>query len=189
MARQSGSGKDGDPIIIKKYANRRLYNTQSSKYITLDFLADLTRKDVEFKVVDAKTGDDITHNVLTQIIMDEETNGHNMLPVGFLRQLIALYGGSMQAMVPEFLENSLDSFRKNQKQVQNVIENAITSGPFGDITKQNIEFVRAARDAFIPGLSGKPAEKSEGKSAKDEIANLKKQLAELQAKLDGLSTK
>jgi polyhydroxyalkanoate synthesis repressor PhaR len=189
MARQTGSGKDGDPIIIKKYANRRLYNTQSSKYITLDFLAEMTRKEVEFKVVDAKSGEDITHNVLTQIIMDEESHGQNMLPVGFLRQLIALYGGSMQSMVPEFLETSLSNFRKNQQQVQSVIESAITSGPFGDITKQNIEFVRAARDALLPSLTGIKPIKAEAEKAKDEVAELKKQLAELQAKIDRMTAK
>ncbi len=138
-SKAKGKGGKGDPIIIKKYANRRLYNTDSSKYITLDFLAELTRKDVEFQVVDAKSGDDITHNVLTQIIMDEEAGGQSMLPVGFLRQLIGLYGDSMQSMVPGFLESSMENFRKNQKQVQNVLETAITSGPFGDIAKQNIE--------------------------------------------------
>jgi polyhydroxyalkanoate synthesis repressor PhaR len=188
MARAGSKNIDG-PIIIKKYANRRLYNTQSSKYITLDFLAEMTRKEIEFKVVDAKSGDDITHNVLTQIIMDEESNGQNMLPVGFLRQLIALYGGSMQSMVPEFLETSLDNFRKNQKQVQSVIESAITSGPFGDIAKQNIEFVRAARDALMPNLSGTKPSKAEANKANDEVAELKKQLAELQAKIDRMTAK
>ena len=181
MARKSATVADGDPIIIKKYANRRLYNTQSSKYITLDFLAELTRKDVQFKVVDAKTGDDITHSVLTQIIMEEETGGQGMLPVSFLRQIIALYGDSMQGLVPQFLESSMDNFRKNQKQVQNVIETALTSGPFGHIAKQNIEMMRAARDAFIPNLGG-------GKQACDDnIDDLKRQMAELQAKIDKLS--
>lgn len=181
MARKSATVADGDPIIIKKYANRRLYNTQSSKYITLDFLAELTRKDVEFKVVDAKTGDDITHSVLTQIIMEEETGGQGMLPVSFLRQIIALYGDSMQGLVPQFLENSMNNFRKNQKQVQDVIETALTSGPFGHIAKQNIEMMRAARDAFLPTLAG-------GKNANDDnIDDLKRQMAELQAKIDKLS--
>jgi polyhydroxyalkanoate synthesis repressor PhaR len=181
MARKSATVADGDPIIIKKYANRRLYNTQSSKYITLDFLAELTRKDVEFKVVDAKTGDDITHSVLTQIIMEEETGGQGMLPVSFLRQIIALYGDSMQGLVPQFLESSMDNFRKNQKQVQDVIETALTSGPFGHIAKQNIEMMRAARDAFMPNLgSGKQA-------GDDNIDDLKRQMAELQAKIDKLS--
>jgi polyhydroxyalkanoate synthesis repressor PhaR len=184
MARTAGSGGKGDPIIIKKYANRRLYNTLSSKYITLDYLADLTRKEMEFQVLDAKSGEDITHSVLTQIIMEEESSGQNMLPVGFLRQLISLYGDSMQSMVPGFLENSLSSFRKNQQQVQSAIETAITSGPFGDIAKQNIELVKAARDALVPGLSGKtPAQKDK----EDEVAQLKQQLAELQAKMDKLN--
>jgi polyhydroxyalkanoate synthesis repressor PhaR len=182
MARKAeNSGSDG-PLIIKKYANRRLYNTQSSKYITLDYLAELTRKDVQFQVVDAKTGEDITHSVLTQIIMEEENAGHGMLPVNFLRQIISLYGDSMQGLVPQFLESSMDNFRQNQKQVQDAIETAITSGPFGHIAKQNIEMMRAARDAFVPNLSGKSAAKP-----KDDLDDLKRQMAELQEKIDRLS--
>jgi len=180
MARAASKNGDG-PVIIKKYANRRLYNTQSSKYITLDFLADLTRKEIDFKVLDAKTNEDITHGVLTQIIMEEENSGQQMLPVGFLRQLIAMYGDSMQGMVPQFLESSMDNFRKNQKQVQEVIETAITSGPFGHIAKQNIEFMRSAREALMPNLAGKKPEKAES------IDDLKKQMADLQAKIDQLS--
>jgi polyhydroxyalkanoate synthesis repressor PhaR len=184
MARSAkNAGTDG-PVIIKKYANRRLYNTQSSKYITLDFLADLTRKDIDFKVLDAKSGEDITHNVLTQIIMDEESNGQNMLPVGFLRQLIALYGDSMQSMVPAYLEHSLDSFRKKQAQVTDVIESVITAGPFGDIAKQNIELMRSAREALMPNLSTLTGKKP---VKKENIADLKKQMAELQARIDSLS--
>jgi polyhydroxyalkanoate synthesis repressor PhaR len=188
MARSASKGDASGPIIIKKYANRRLYNTQSSKYITLDYLSELTKKDVEFKVVDAKSNDDITHTVLTQIIMEEESHGQNMLPVPFLRQLISMYGDSMQALVPQFLETSMDGFRKNQRQVQDAIESAITSGPFGDIAKQNIEFVRAARDAIIPGMAGK--NKSSSKDApKDDVTELKRQMAELQAKIDKLGEK
>lgn len=181
MARPSNKGASDGTIVIKKYANRRLYNTQSSKYITLDYLAELTRKDVDFKVLDAKTNEDITHNVLTQIIMEEENNGQQMLPVGFLRQLISMYGDSMQSMVPQFLESSMDSFRKNQKQVQSAIENAITSGPFGDIAKQNIEFMKAAREAFLPKM---PGAKTKAGADADEVSELKRQIAELQAKLD-----
>ena len=183
MARAANKNSDG-PIIIKKYANRRLYNTQSSKYITLDFLADLTRKDIDFKVLDAKTNDDITHGVLTQIIMEEENSGQQMLPVGFLKQLISMYGDSMQGMVPQFLESSMDNFRKNQKQVQDVIETAITSGPFGHIAKQNIEFMRTAREALMPNLTNLTGKKS----GKDEsIDELRQQMAALQAKIDKLS--
>lgn len=183
MGRTASKNSDGT-VIIKKYANRRLYNTQSSKYITLEFLADLTRKDVDFKVIDAKTDEDITHNVLTQIIMDEESGGHQMLPVGFLRQLISLYGDSMQSMVPQYLENSMDAFRKNQRQVQDAIENVITSGPFGGIAKQNIEFVRAAREALMPNLGSVVVQKQ---PKEDSIDELKKQVATLQAKIDRLS--
>lgn len=180
MARAASRNGDG-PIIIKKYANRRLYNTHSSKYITLDFLAELTRKEIDFKVVDAKTNADITHGVLTQIIMEEENSGQQMLPVGFLKQLIAMYGDSMQGMVPQFLESSMDNFRKNQKQVQDAIETAITSGPFGHIAKQNIEFMRSAREALIPNLGGLTS----GRAAQTEsVADLKQQIADLQAKLD-----
>jgi polyhydroxyalkanoate synthesis repressor PhaR len=184
MARKAeNSGSDG-PVIIKKYANRRLYNTRSSKYITLDYLAELTRKDVEFQVLDAKSGEDITHSVLTQIIMEEENTGQGMLPVNFLRQIISLYGDSMQGLVPQFLESSMDNFRKNQKQVQDAIETAITSGPFGHIAKQNIEMMRAARDALVPNLGNLA-----GKKAKplEDLAELKRQMAELQAKIDKLS--
>jgi polyhydroxyalkanoate synthesis repressor PhaR len=181
MARKAENSGVDTPIIIKKYANRRLYNTHSSKYITLDFLAELTRKDVQFQVLDAKTGEDITHGVLTQIIMEEENTGQGMLPVNFLRQIISLYGDSMQGLVPQFLETSMDNFRKNQKQVQDAIETAITSGPFGQIAKQNIEMMRAARDAFIPNMSG-------GKKGakKDSVDDLKQQMAELQARIDKL---
>lgn len=172
------------PIIIKKYANRRLYNTDSSSYITLDFLAEMTRKDVDFNVIDAKSGDDITHNILTQIIMEEESNGETLLPTGFLKQIISMYGNSMQSMVPQFLDASMTNFRKNQKQMQEVLENVVTSGPFGDIAKQNIELVKAARDAILPNIDKKP--NKQAASYDDEVAQLKKQMAELQAKLDSL---
>jgi polyhydroxyalkanoate synthesis repressor PhaR len=112
MAKSSeGSGT----VIIKKYANRRLYNTETSSYITLDHLAAMTREGRDFKVIDAKSEEDITHNVLTQIIMEEENRGQTMLPVSFLRQLIAMYGDSMQSMVPQYLEASMDAFRRNRE--------------------------------------------------------------------------
>lgn len=179
MAR-AGKTDDG-PVIIKKYANRRLYNTQSSKYITLDFLADLTRKEIDFKVLDAKSNDDITHNVLTQIIMEEENSGQQMLPTNFLKQIIALYGNSMQGMVPQFLEASMDNFRKNQKQIQEAIEAAVTAGPFGAIAKQNIEFIRTAREALLPNISTLAGNKAEKEESVDDLKN---QMAALQAKLD-----
>ena len=180
MARTARDGTS--PIIIKKYANRRLYNTDTSAYITLDDLAKMTRDGREFQVVDAKTGEDITHNVLTQIIMDEEGRGQTMLPAGFLRQLISMYGDSMQAMVPQYLEASMEAFRRNQEQFREALEGAITSGPFAEIAKRNLAMFDAAASAFRP----KPAAKKNDPKD-DEIAALKAQMAELQAKIDKLS--
>ena len=181
---KSKTTDESEPVVIKKYANRRLYNTETSSYITLELLSQMTREGREFVVVDAKTDEDITHNVLTQIIMEEENGGQGMLPVNFLRQIIALYGDSMQGLVPQFLENSMNNFRKNQKQVQDVIENALTSGPFGHIAKQNIEMMKAAREAFVPSLGGLAAKKEK---TGENLDDLKKQMAELQAKIDKLS--
>ena len=106
--------KPSAKVTIKKYANRRLYDTESSTYITLDRLAAMVREGREFEVVDAKTGEDLTRAVLTQIIVDEESRGTTMLPVNFLRQLIGLYGNSMQGMVPQYLEAAMDAFKHNQ---------------------------------------------------------------------------
>ena len=117
-------------VIIKKYANRRLYNTESSTYITLEHLAAMTRAGRDFKVVDAKSDEDITHNVLTQIIMEEESRGQTMLPVSFLRQLIAMYGDSMQVLVPGYLEASIEGFRRNQAQFKSAVEGAFAHSPF-----------------------------------------------------------
>lgn len=177
MAKTANDGSS--PVIIKKYANRRLYNTDTSAYITLDDLAKMTRDGREFQVLDAKSNEDITHNVLTQIIMDEEGRGQTMLPAGFLRQLISMYGDSMQAMVPGYLEASMDAFRKNHNKFREALEGAITSGPFAEIAKRNIEMFEAATSAFRPKAGA-------GDKKDDEIAALKAQLAELQAKVDRL---
>jgi polyhydroxyalkanoate synthesis repressor PhaR len=174
-----GSGTVESPVIIKKYANRRLYNTETSAYITLDNLAEMTRAGREFKVVDAKTDEDITHNVLTQIIMDEESRGQTMLPSGFLRHLISLYGNSMQSMVPGYLEASMDSFRRNQEQFRSALEGALTGGPLAEIAKQNMAMFEAATSAF------RPSAKADAKDT--EIADLKAQMAALQAKIDKIA--
>jgi polyhydroxyalkanoate synthesis repressor PhaR len=180
---------NGGPVIIKKYANRRLYNTETSSYITLEHLAAMTREGRDFKVVDAKSEDDITHNVLTQIIMEEEARGQTMLPVNFLRQLIALYGDSMQAMVPGYLEASMESFRRNQAQFKSAVEGAFAHSPFAEIAKRNMAMFEAATSAFspkpgaAPGAAPVPAVNG---SKDDEIAVLKSQLAELQAKVEKL---
>jgi polyhydroxyalkanoate synthesis repressor PhaR len=182
-----GSG----PVIIKKYANRRLYNTETSSYITLEHLAAMTREGRDFKVVDAKTEEDITHNVLTQIIMEEESRGgQSMLPVNFLRQVISLYGDSMQAMVPGYLEASMDSFRRNQDQFKAAVEGAFAKTPFADLAKRNMAFYEAATAAFKPGAAGvgaasAPAAEPEAKT--DDVAALKAELAALQDKIEKLA--
>lgn len=165
-------------VIIKKYANRRLYNTESSTYITLEHLAAMTRAGRDFKVVDAKSDEDITHNVLTQIIMEEESRGQTMLPVSFLRQLIAMYGDSMQALVPGYLEASMEGFRRNQAQFKSAVEGAFAHSPFAELAKRNMEMFEAATSAFNP----RKAEKTKD----EEIAELKQQLAALQAKIEKL---
>lgn len=186
---------NGGPVIIKKYANRRLYNTETSSYITLEHLAAMTREGRDFKVVDAKSEDDITHNVLTQIIMEEEARGQTMLPVNFLRQLIALYGDSMQAMVPGYLEASMESFRRNQAQFKSAVEGAFAHSPFAEIAKRNMAMFEAATSAFStkggaqggPGAVATPANVAVASGSKDdEIAILRNQLAELQAKVEKL---
>jgi polyhydroxyalkanoate synthesis repressor PhaR len=185
MAKSTTQGENGEqtPVIIKKYANRRLYNTETSSYITLEHLAKLTREGREFKVLDAKTDEDITHSVLTQIIMDEESRGESMLPAGFLRQLISMYGDSMQSMVPQYLEASMDAFRRNQAQFHETMKGAFERGPFAEIAKRNMAMFEAATSAFVPGV-GKTAS-----SAKDdEISALKAQLADLQSKVEKLGS-
>lgn len=196
----------GDPITIKKYANRRLYNTQTSSYITLDFLAEMTRNDQDFVVVDAKTGEDITHNVLTQIIVDEESSGKQMLPVKFLRQLISMYGNSMQSLMPSYLEASMDNFRKNQKQFQEAVEGALNKNPLGQMAVKNQkQFQEAVENALkaspLAGVFEKALSLGQSDSAeaddvaqaddseKDaEIMALKQQLADIQSKIDKLDS-
>jgi polyhydroxyalkanoate synthesis repressor PhaR len=178
-----------EPIIIKKYANRRLYNTGSSSYITLDHLAQMTRDGRDFKVLDARTGEDITHSVLTQIIMDEETRGQTMLPVSFLRQLISMYGDSMQSMVPHYLEASMEAFRHNQLQFREAMTGAFGAGPFGEIAKRNFAMFEAAAQAMTGGAKGAgaaPADAEPAPARGDDLAQLKEQMAALQAKLDKL---
>ncbi|MFN3371263.1 MAG: polyhydroxyalkanoate synthesis repressor PhaR [Sphingomonadaceae bacterium] len=178
------------PIIIKKYANRRLYDTESSSYITLDHLSQMTRAGREFKVVDARTGDDITHSVLTQIIVEEETRGTTLLPVSFLRQLIALYGDQMQAMVPHYLEASMEAFRRNQEQVRQTMMGMMGGGsnPFEALARQNMAMMKAAADMWAgAGQMPRPAAPPADSSTAEDVKALKEQLAALQEKIDRLA--
>lgn len=175
----------GETVVIKKYANRRLYNTKSSSYITLDHLAKMTRDGVDFKVLDAKSGTDITHQILTQIIMEEESaRGEQMLPVNFLRQLISLYGNSMQGLVPHYLEASMDQFRANQVKLREAFESSLGANPLAKLAQQNLAMFKAAASAFVPGLAEDT--KPEAPQQDDELAALRRQMAEMQARLDKL---
>ena len=188
MANQA---KDGDTVIIKKYANRRLYNTRTSSYITLDHLAQMVKENVEFKVIDAKTGADLTHSILTQIIMEEEATGEQMLPTNFLRQLIAMYGNSMQALLPGYLEASMEHFRENQNKLRKAIEDSIGANPLAQIAQRNMEMFKAAAAAFVPGATAaatapRPEGDKPAASETGELSELRKQMAEMQKKLDQL---
>lgn len=172
-------------VIVKKYANRRLYNTETSSYITLDHLAGMIRAGRDFKVVDAKSDEDITHNVLTQIIMEEESRGETMLPVNFLRQLISMYGDSMQAVVPGYLEASMDSFRRNQEQFKSAVEGAFANTPFADMAKRNLAMFEAATQGFQAAAPA-PTPTAPAASKDAEMAALKAELAALKDKIEKL---
>jgi len=172
MAKSSGK------VTIKKYANRRLYDTESSSYITLDTLAQMVREGREFEVVDAKSGEDITRQVLTQIIVEEEARGATtMLPVNFLKQIIGLYGNSMQTMVPQYLEAAMDAFQRNQS----AMRDALGTNVLADIAKRNMAMFGDAGRAF----TGKPAGKTDERDP--EVEELRAELAELKAKIDRLA--
>ena len=172
--------KTGAKVTIKKYANRRLYDTESSTYITLDRLAAMIREGRDFEVVDAKTGDDITHQVLTQIIVEEEARGGTMLPVNFLRQLIGLYGGSMQSAVPQYLEAAMDAFSKNQEAMRDAFGGKV----FADLAKRNMAMFEEAGRAFTGSAAAKKPEK---KDTASEVEKLRAELAALQEKVDKLA--
>lgn len=177
---------DVPPVVVKKYANRRLYNTESSSYITLDNLAEMVRKGRDFVVYDAKSGDDITRSVLTQIIVEEEGKGQNLLPTAFLRQLIGLYGGSMQGLVPTYLEQAMSAFAEQQEQVRDSVQKTMGSMtglyPFGnleEVSRQNVAMMERAMTMFSPfPRQGKLDDK-----APDEVTALRAEVERLRREL------
>ncbi|MES2001469.1 MAG: polyhydroxyalkanoate synthesis repressor PhaR [Pseudomonadota bacterium] len=175
--------KSSDKVTIKKYANRRLYDTESSAYITLDRLAQMVRDGREFEVVDAKSGDDITRHVLTQIIVDEEARGSTMLPLNFLKQIIGLYGNSMQNFVPQYLEAAMDALKRNQSAARD----AFGASMFAEIAKKNMAMFEEAAQALSGKAMVHPDPKSEPAAApSDDMGALRAELAALQAKVDKL---
>lgn len=171
-------------VTIKKYANRRLYDTESSTYVTLDRLAQMIREGRDFVVVDAKTGDDITHQALTQIIVEEEARGGaTMLPASFLRQLIALYDNSMQTMVPGYLDAAMQSFSKNQA----AFKDAFGSNLFSDIAKRQMALFEQSAKVLTGAAAPRAASPAPPASDdKDEVAALKAELDALRTKVDKL---
>ncbi len=191
------------PITIKKYANRRLYNTATSSYVTLDHLCQMVKDGMDFVVYDAKTGEDITRSVLTQIIVEEESKGQNLLPISFLRQLISFYGDNMQWVVPRYLEHTMQSFARNQEQMRDYFSNTIGGiFPFGttfeEMGKQNLAMFERAMRMFTPfgpqGEPGKPGSEQADQATQrarvegeKTLNDLQKQLEELQKQLVTIS--
>jgi polyhydroxyalkanoate synthesis repressor PhaR len=184
----------GERVTIQKYANRRLYNKATSSYITLDDLATMVKQGVDFVVYDAKSGEDITRKVLTQIIFEEESHGQNLLPIQFLRQLIGFYGDRMQAFLPSFLELSLDSFIRQQQRMQSQWTVAAPSmGAFDEQIRQNMALFDRAMKMFTPFAfradEVTPATPSKPAAEDDALAELKAQMAAMQAQLKALEGK
>jgi polyhydroxyalkanoate synthesis repressor PhaR len=174
------------PVIVKKYANRRLYNTESSSYITLDNLAEMVRKDRDFVVYDAKTGEDITRGVLTQIIVEEEGKGHAMLPTTFLRQLIGFYGDNVQSAVPRYLEQAMSSFARQQEQMRETMSK--TMAPFlppgmEDMGRKNMAMMERAMTLFTPFYNG-----SEARGEVDVVQDYQEEIAALRAEVERLQS-
>src|SRR5947209_10434102 len=158
----SSSGQPGGtkPVVVKKYANRRLYNTATSSYVTLDDLATLIKEGGDFVVYDAKTGEELTRSVLTQIIVEQEQKGQNLLPISFLRQLISFYGDSMQFLVPGYLEQAMVAFARNQEQMRNSLRTTFGIFPFGqfeEMGKQNMALFERALRMLSPYGHGEKA--------------------------------
>jgi polyhydroxyalkanoate synthesis repressor PhaR len=192
--------KNDGQIVIKKYANRRLYNTGTSTYVTLDDLAQMVKKGEDFTVQDAKSGDDITHSVLTQIIFEQESkHGNTLLPISFLRQLISYYGDQMQMFVPSYLEQSMQAFGDQQVQIREHLSKSLGDTPIAkniqipmqlieEQIKRNTEIFRQAMEVFAPFTANAskpvPVPEARTKSESTDIADLKEQLRALQAKVE-----
>jgi len=180
-----------EPVTIKKYANRRLYNTGTSTYVTLEDLAQMVKQGEDFVVYDAKTGEDITRSVLAQIIFEQENKeGQSLLPITFLRQLIRFYGDSMQMLVPRYLEQSMQSFTGQQDKFREQMAQAFGAtgfGPLEDQVRRNMEMFEKTFAMFAPFARGeKPGEKSK---SNEDIDELKRQLDEMQKRLDRMGNK
>ena len=194
--RKSGPG---ETVVIKKYANRRLYNTATSAYVTLEDLAKMVREGTEFVVYDAKSNDDLTRQILTQIIFEEESRGEALLPVQFLRQLIGFYGGQMQGVLPSYLEMSLDNFSRQQEQIRGQFSKAFGATPgaglMDEAVKRNMTMFSDAMKmwpgfgALTPGAMAAATAATEPRTAPaaDPLAEMRRQMDEMRSQIDKLS--
>jgi polyhydroxyalkanoate synthesis repressor PhaR len=191
-------GGDQAATVIKKYANRRLYNTATSSYVTLDDLSNMVKQGGQFVVYDAKTGEDITRSVLTQIIVEEEQKGEHLLPTNFLRQLIGLYGGNMQWLVPSYLEHAMSSFAHNQDQMRKSLQDAFGGmfpfGPLEQMGKQNLALLEKTMQMFtafpVPGTGGGGAGgETKPKDPASSLNELKERINALQQQIEQLGKK
>jgi polyhydroxyalkanoate synthesis repressor PhaR len=182
--------KNEEPVTIKKYANRRLYNTGTSTYVTLEDLAVMVKEGEDFVVYDAKTGEDITRSVLTQIIFEQENKGTNLLPITFLRQVIRFYGDSMQTLLPRYLEVSIDSFTREQEKLREQMSKAFGGVGFPvnvleDQVRRNMEMFERAFAMFLPFAQKEGG--AEGFGSDQDIDELKRQVSEMQKRLERLT--
>ncbi len=189
------SGGDKPPVVIKKYANRRLYNTATSSYVTLDDLSRMVKGGDQFVVYDAKTSEDITRPVLIQIIVEEEQKGQNLLPISFLQQLIGLYGGSMQWLVPRYLDHAMSSFARNQDQMRKSLQDAFGGlfpfGPLEEMGKQNLALFEKTMKMFSPAFpgpqAGRPEATAEATPNEASLSELRDRMNTLQQQIETLS--
>ena len=190
---EKGASAASEPVAIKKYANRRLYHTGSSEYVTREDLARMVKAGEDFVVSDAKTGEDITRSVLAQIIFEQENKGQNLLPITFMRQLIRLYGDSMQALVPQYLDFSLDSLINNQQKLREQFSQTIGQTPFAMLEEQTRKNMAIFANALrmltpfaLPGAAA-PEPKASEPSAPDEIGEMKREMERMRERLERLS--
>ncbi|GLQ05294.1 polyhydroxyalkanoate synthesis repressor PhaR [Sneathiella chinensis] len=197
------SSENKDAIVIKKYANRRLYNTATSSYVTLDHLSQMVKDGIDFVVYDAKSNDDITRSVLTQIIFEEEAKGQNLLPINFLRQLIRFYGDSLQSVVPDYLDMSMRSFASNQEKMRQALPENLRDNPlyrqFEEMGRQNMAMFSQAMKLFSPSAFEAPSAEPEPEPQKpaapasdattEMMKEMREQMALMQKRLDELGDK
>ncbi len=201
------TGAAAEAVVIKKYANRRLYNTAASSYVTLENLSEMVREGVDFIVLDAKSGDDITRSVLAQIIFEQESRGQNLLPVAFLRRLIRFYGDQMQGFLPPYLDMSMESFSKAQEQMRDNFSRtfgaATPKGAFEEQAQRNMALFQQAMAAWtpftaavmpiipgmptIPSAGARPETPADDVSGDAQVAELRRQMAAMQQQLDSLA--